>query len=123
MFERYIALIVQGLTLAQAESGSAPAAPAPGPDMRSMWLFFIAFAAIMYFLMIRPNQKREKERKNMLASLSKGDKVVTTGGICGTVVGLTDKAVVLRVSDEPVVKIEFLRAAVSRVASREEKDE
>ncbi|MCC6699586.1 MAG: preprotein translocase subunit YajC [Candidatus Hydrogenedentes bacterium] len=91
--------------------------------MKSLWIFFIAFMAIMYFLMIRPNQKREKERREMLNSLAKGDKVVTTGGICGTVVGLTDKSVVIKVSDEPIVKIEFLRAAVSRVAARDEKSE
>ncbi|MCC6489021.1 MAG: preprotein translocase subunit YajC [Candidatus Hydrogenedentes bacterium] len=91
--------------------------------MKSLWIFFIAFMAIMYFLMIRPNQKREKERRDMLSSLAKGDKVVTTGGICGTIVGLTDKSVVIKVSDEPIVKIEFLRAAVSRVAARDEKSE
>jgi len=125
VFDRSVALIYQGLALAQAEApASAPAegtSSAPGPQ--NLWIFFVALAAIMYFLMIRPNQKREKERREMLASLRKGDKIVTTGGICGTIVGLTDKAVVLRVSDEPAVKMEFLRAAVSRIASREEDDE
>jgi len=72
--------------------------------------------------MIRPNQKREKERKQMLASLSKGDKAVTTGGLCGTVVGLTEKIVVLRVSEDPGVKMEFLREAIMRVTSRDKSD-
>ena len=123
MLDRSIALIYQGLILAQAEAPAADGAAPPGPDMKSLWIFFVAFMAIMYFLMIRPNQKREKERKDMLSSLAKGDKVVTSGGICGTIVGLTDKSVVIKVSDEPIVKIEFLRAAVSRVAARGEKDE
>jgi len=123
VLDRSIALIYQGLALAQAEAPAADGAVPPGPDMKSLWIFFIAFMAIMYFLMIRPNQKREKERREMLNSLAKGDKVVTTGGICGTVVGLTDKSVVIKVSDEPIVKIEFLRAAVSRVAARDEKSE
>ncbi len=83
-----------------------------------MLVLFAAMIAIMYFLMIRPNQKREKERRDMLASVAKGDKVVTTGGICGTVVGLSEKTIVLRVSDEPTVKMEFLRGAISQVTSR-----
>lgn len=86
--------------------------PAPG---NQMWIFLIAFIAIMWFLMIRPNQKREKERREMLSSLSKGDRVVTNGGVFGTIVGLTEKTVVLRVSDEPAVKMEFLRGAVARI--------
>jgi preprotein translocase subunit YajC len=84
--------------------------------------FLVAFIAIMYFLVFRPNQKREKERRDMLASLSKGDRVVTTGGMCGTVVGLNEKTVILRVSEEPNVKIEFARGAVSRVTSHEGED-
>ncbi|MBI5094055.1 MAG: preprotein translocase subunit YajC [Candidatus Hydrogenedentes bacterium] len=80
----------------------------------------IMLVAIFYFLMIRPNQKQEKKRRDMLASLAKGDKVVTSGGICGTVVGLSEKNVVLRVSDEPAVKMEFVRGAVSKVLSRED---
>jgi preprotein translocase subunit YajC len=128
VIERSLALLYQGLILAQTEAmpgEGVPSDAAPqGPPTQSLWFFFIAFMAIMYFLMIRPNQKREKERKLMLAALAKGDHVVTTGGICGTIVGLTEKSVVIRVSEEPPVKIEFLRAAVTRVAKDEaaEKD-
>jgi len=90
-----------------------------GNPLNSMIFMLVAFMAIMYFLTIRPNQKREKERKEMLASIAKGDKVITSGGICGSVVGLSEKTVVLRVSDEPNVKMEFLRGAISQVVSRE----
>jgi len=121
---------VWNLVLAQAQDaaqgtaegvtdGAAGAGAAPQAQMPSMLFMVVAFFFIMYFFMIRPNQKREKERKEMLASLSKGDKVVTTGGLCGTVVGLSEKIVVLRVSEEPGVKMEFLREAIMRVASRE----
>ena len=103
-----------------AAEGAAGAAPQA--QMPSMLFMVVAFFLIMYMFMIRPNQKREKERKQMLASLSKGDKAVTTGGICGTVVGLTEKIVVLRVSEEPGVKMEFLREAIMRVTSREKSD-
>ncbi|MBN2307728.1 MAG: preprotein translocase subunit YajC [Candidatus Hydrogenedentes bacterium] len=88
-----------------------------------MWIFFAFFIGIMYFLMIRPNQKREKERRDMLASLSKGDEVVTNGGIYGRIVGLNEKTVVLQVSKEPPVKVKFARGAVSRVMSREDDEE
>lgn len=115
--------------LAQANDAAQGAADAAGGTsatggnpLNSMVFMLVAFMAIMYFLTIRPNQKREKERKEMLSSLAKNDKVVTSGGICGSVVGLSEKTVVLRVSDEPNVKIEFLRGAVSQVVSREGQD-
>jgi len=94
---------------------------APNPLMQMLPMLLI-FGAIMYFFMIRPNQKREKERREMLASLSKGDKVVTSGGICGSIVGLTDKTVVLRVGDDRNMKMEFLRGAISQVTARDGQD-
>jgi preprotein translocase subunit YajC len=111
-------------TLTNSFVVAAGEAPAEGSSQSqnpfgSMWLLFVVFIGIMYFLMIRPNQKREKERREMLARLSKGDKVVTNGGIHGTIVGLTEKTAVLRISDDPPVKVEFLRGAVSRVTPRE----
>jgi preprotein translocase subunit YajC len=118
---------VWNLILAQAQEAAQGTAPAAGTEqtatsplqgLQGMLPLFLAMIAIMYFLMIRPNQKREKERRDMLASVAKGDKVVTSGGICGSVVGLSEKTVVLRVSDEPVVKMEFLRGAISQVTSR-----
>ena len=99
--------------------GTAPASGGAQPEslMQGPFFMIMAFIAIMYFMMIRPNQKREKERRDMLAKLAKGDKVITTAGICGSVIGLTEKTVVLRVSEEPNVKMEFLRGAISQVVS------
>ena len=79
----------------------------------------VAFIAIMYFLMIRPQQKREKERKNMLNALAKGDKVVTSGGICGTITEISENHVVVKVDDD--VKLQFVRSAIVQVVSREGK--
>lgn len=84
------------------------------------FFFMILIFGVFYFLLIRPNQKRDRARREMLAALSKGSKVVTNGGICGTILGLNDKTVVLKVSDDPVTKIEFLRASISQVATEEE---
>ena len=103
---------------AQTAAQGAPAPPGGGgPQLNSLLFMIIAMFGIMYFFMIRPQQKRERERREMLASLSKGDRVVTSGGICGTVVGLSEDRVVLKVAD--YVTIEFLRGAVAQVLSRD----
>jgi preprotein translocase subunit YajC len=110
-------LIAQAKVLAQEtgkESGAAPSNP-----LVNMLPMIVIFFGIMYFLMIRPQQKRERERKSMLASLAKGDNVITSGGICGSVVGLTEDRVVLRVDEN--VTMEFVRAAISQVLPKESK--
>lgn len=91
---------------------------APNP-LSGMLPMLVIFFAIMYFLIIRPNQKRERERRELLAALQKGDNVVTAGGVCGKITGLKDKTVTLQVSDNPVTKIEILREAVRQVTDRE----
>ena len=108
--------VVFAQTQTAPPEGGAPAGP--GALLGSPLFMVVAFVAIMYFFMLRPTQKREKERQGMLAALVKGDQVVTSGGICGTIVGLKEKTVVLRVSDEGNVKLEFLRGAISQVTSR-----
>jgi preprotein translocase subunit YajC len=82
----------------------------------SFWgliLPFVLMFAVFYFLYIRPQQKRQKQRNLMLSQLKKGDKVVTIGGLHGTIVELTDDTVVLRVND--TVKMTFDRTAVNTV--------
>lgn len=69
--------------------------------------------AIFYFLIIRPQQKRQRERNQMLENLQRGDKVVTIGGLHGTIVDLTEDKVVLKVSDN--VRLTFERQAVNMV--------
>jgi len=100
-------------SIVYAQDGAEEAAPSGG--IGSMLPFFILMFGVFYFLLIRPNQKRERAKRDLLGALAKGDKVVTNGGICGTIVGLSDKTVVLKVNDDPVTKIEFLRAAISQV--------
>lgn len=77
-----------------------------------LWPFLLMFA-VFYFLLIRPQQKRNKQRSQMLAALKKGDRVVTIGGIHGTIVEITDDIVVLLVND--ATKITFDRSAVNSV--------
>lgn len=100
----------------------AQAAQQPsGPPIPMILLIFGGMLGIMYLLQIRPMQKREKEKQEMHATLAKGVEVITAGGIYGTIVGLTDHHVVLRVDDE--VKIKFLRSSVMKVVSDESKEE
>ncbi|TDF97664.1 preprotein translocase subunit YajC [Paenibacillus piri] len=70
---------------------------------------------VLYFLLIRPQQKRQKTRSMMLNNLKKGDKVVTIGGLHGTILEITDDTVVLRVND--VTKLTFERSAVNAISA------
>ncbi|MFD0714000.1 preprotein translocase subunit YajC [Paenibacillus sp. GCM10027626] len=76
---------------------------------------FILMFAVFYFLLIRPQQKKQKQRTSMLHQLKKGDKVVTIGGMHGTIMEITDDIVVLRVND--ATKITFDRSAINNVTS------
>lgn len=92
------------------------AVAAQGPTQANPFLAFlplILMFVMFYLLLIRPQQKRQKETENMLKQLKKGDQVVTTGGILGTVVGIHDEKVVLRVGDGDT-KIEFLKSAITQ---------
>jgi preprotein translocase subunit YajC len=93
---------------------TAPLGGAGGSNaMFTQLLFFAAIFAIFYFLLIRPQQRQKKDREALLAAVKKGDRVVTTGGLHGTVTGLNDHTIVLRVADQ--VKLEFDRTAIGRV--------
>ncbi len=73
--------------------------------------------AIFYFLLIRPQQKRQKERSAMLDALKKGDKVVTLGGMHGSIVELDDDTAVLRIAEN--LKVTFERSAISHVKTED----
>ena len=74
--------------------------------------------AIFYFLLIRPQQKRQKQHRAMLASLKKGDMVVTQGGLHGKITGLTDSVVTLEIADKVRVKVQ--RSYIAGLLSRGE---
>ena len=97
--------------------GEGTGAAAKGQGLMGMPLLMMALIfGIMWFFLILPQQRREKERRKLLESLTKGDRVITQGGLYGTIVALNEKTIVLRVSDEPLMKMEFARGAVSQVA-------
>lgn len=80
----------------------------------------ILMFAIFYFLLIRPQQKRQKQRNAMLNALKKGDRIVTIGGIHGTITELKDDVIVVRVSDN--TKLTMDRGAVNQVVGDEKVD-
>lgn len=96
-------------------AGDAAAAPAAGNYLTTIIPFVLMFA-VLYFLLIRPQQKRQKTRNAMLNQLKKGDKVTTIGGLHGTILEITDDIVVLRVND--ATKLTFDRSAVNAVSAQ-----
>jgi preprotein translocase subunit YajC len=76
---------------------------------------FGAIGAIFYFLLIRPQAKQEKERRAMLDALKKKDRVVTGGGLMGSISDIRDDEVVLRISENPDVKVRVRRSSVVEV--------
>lgn len=87
-----------------------------GAQLMSTIIMFAAIFLIFYFMIIRPQQKRAKERDKMLAALEKGDKVVTSGGIHGTIAGIEEKSVLLQIADNVKVKVE--RSAINIVLEK-----
>ena len=96
---------------------------AGGGNLLGTFIPFLFIIAIFYFLIIRPQNKKRKETEKMLSALKKGDKVVTIGGLHGTIQSVKETTVIIKADDN--VKLEFLRSAVSTVAqpSKEDKNE
>jgi preprotein translocase subunit YajC len=79
----------------------------------------ILFFVVLYFLMIAPNQKKQKKWQEMLGQLKSGDRVTTNGGIRGTVLSVKDDVVVLRIQPDGV-KLEFVKSAIAAVTTDEQ---
>ena len=86
-------------------------APAQGQSPWAGMIPILMLVLIFYFLLIAPVRKRQKQHEHLVANLKHGDKVVTSGGIFGTVVGIEDERLRLKVADQ--VKIEITKASVA----------
>lgn len=91
-----------------AQQGGAPA----GSGMMQIILMVLIFV-VFYFLLIRPQQKRAKQHREMVSGLSKGDEVMTSGGMMGTITNTTDNYVVVKVADN--VELTFQRASIAQL--------
>ena len=98
------------LFLAQAQ----PAAPAPGPAGGiGFFIPFIFIFVIMYFVLFRPQKKRQQEQQRLISGLKTGDRVVTNAGIHGLIANVKETTVILKVADN--VKIEMEKSAITNV--------
>jgi preprotein translocase subunit YajC len=95
--------------MAPSQGGSS------GEGLASTLIMFALIIGIFYFMILRPQQKRQKDRQKLLDSLKKGDKVVTAAGVYGTIAGLDDKTALVQVADN--VKLKFERSAITTVLS------
>lgn len=88
-----------------------------GSGMGMILPYILVPVAVLYFLVLRPQRQQEQKRRAMIDAIKKNDKVVTSGGIYGTVTSVDAAAdrVVLRIDDEKGVKVAFSRSAISRV--------
>lgn len=108
-----------GVAYAMGGFGGGVGNQAGGMDWGFMMMIAALFA-IFYFMLIRPQQKQQKEHKEMLANLSHGDTVLTNGGIHGKVVAITDNIVTLEVADK--VRIKVGRNFIGAVLQKSDKE-
>jgi preprotein translocase subunit YajC len=106
-------LVMLDVFLAQAQS------PAPGVPGGGIGFFvpFIFIFVIMYFVMIRPQKRRQEQQQKLIASLKTGDRVVTNGGIHGLISNVKETTVIVKVADN--VKIEMEKSAITNVLKQE----
>ena len=91
-------------------AGGQAGAGSQGGGMISM-LPIIGIFALMYFLLIRPQQKKQKEHQAMVAALKKGDKIISSGGLHGVITGISDDAITMEIA--PKVRVKITRGSVA----------
>ena len=92
-------------------------APAGGGGFITM-LPILLILPVMYFLMIRPQQKRQKQWQEMLGSIKSGDRITTAGGIRGTILSIKDDAIIIKVAPDGI-KMEIAKSAIASVTTQE----
>jgi preprotein translocase subunit YajC len=97
-------------------AAAQPAAPTPGGGI-GFFIPFIFIFVIMYFVLFRPQKKRQQEQQRLIASLKTGDRVVTNAGIHGLIANVKEATVILKVADN--VKIEMEKSAITTVLKPE----
>jgi preprotein translocase subunit YajC len=98
--------------------GAGGAGGAGGSGGLGAFLPLIIIFAIFYFLLIRPQQKKSKQHKQLLSELRKGDKVISSGGLHGVITGLSDEVLTVEIS--PKVRVKISRGSIAGVIRRSE---
>jgi preprotein translocase subunit YajC len=113
-------LILSSLLLAQ---DALPPGPRPGGGGMDIIFPLLLGVAFVYFFIIRPQKREQEEKQQLLSALKKNDRVVTTGGMFGTIVNIKEDEVTLRVDDQAKVKIRFAKAAIAKVVGTDAEGE
>jgi len=93
---------------------------APGSTFTTLLIPMLLIFAVMYILLLRPQRKKERQRKEILSKIKKNDKVMTIGGIYGTVTSIRPDEVVLKIDDNTNVRVRFSRSSIARIIVEEE---
>jgi preprotein translocase subunit YajC len=123
IYGKGIFMDLTNLFLLMGQAGGTAASGSSGGAMGGIMSFvpFILIIAIFYFLIIRPQNRKQKKTQAMLSALRKGDEVVTIGGVHGKIEKVRENTVVLKVDDN--VSMEFTRGAISSVTRPKDEDE
>lgn len=97
-------------------AAAAPQGGDPTAGLLSTLIFFGAILLIFYLMIIRPQVKRQKEHQKMLSELKKGDRIITTAGIHGTVADIEDSVVIVQISDNTRIRLE--KSAIATVVKK-----
>ena len=112
--------LLDSLIFAQAQGAPAKGQAPSGPFTPEFMIMIALIMVMFYFLMWLPNRKRERERKNMLASLKKNDHVVTAGGIKGIVANVKDDEVVIKIDETTGAKLRVVPSSITQVIAADE---
>lgn len=110
------AMVFSATFILLSEATAITSEQAAKAQQTNFWVMMVGMGLILYFLMIRPQQKQRKEQQKLIEALKTGDKVVTSAGIHGLIANVKEKTVLLKVADN--VKIEIDKAAVATVLER-----
>lgn len=108
-----IKLLIAGLLSMMPALAMAQDAAPQGMSVMGQIIFFAGFILIFYFLIWRPQSKRAKEHKALMAGLNKGDEVVTSGGVAGRITKVTDDFIVVEVADNVEIKVQKVAVAAA----------
>jgi preprotein translocase subunit YajC len=114
-------MLMEAIAWAQGTGANGAGTAGQGPSGLLSLVPFILIFLIFYFLLIRPQQKKQKEQKALIDALKKGDKVVTTSGIWGTVTNLGKHTVTLQIADNTKIKIQ--RDSIARLRGEDDEKE
>lgn len=95
-----------------------PSGTEGGPSLITSFIPILLLFVIFYFLLIRPQQKKQKQHQALISNLRRGDKIVTNGGLYGTVVDVKEHVIVLKIADD--TKVELVKNAVATVIEKRE---